>query len=68
MYSAKRKYECAEREVRQRRLLYKGLVADGRMTAMRAREEIAVMAEIAEEYKRQVRDLFGGPPSAKRYG
>ena len=68
MYSAKRKYECAEREVRQRKRVYKGLVEQGRMTSAQAREEVAVMMEIAEDYRLQVRDLFGEPPQAKRYG
>ena len=68
MYSAKRKYECAAREVRQRVKVYKSLVDQGRMTSTQAREEVAVMTEIAEDYRRQVRDLFGEPPQAKRYG
>ena len=67
MYSARRKWECADREVRQRRYVYEGLVAKGRMTPQQAREEIAVMEAIAEDYRLQMRDLFS-EPQAKRYG
>lgn len=45
------KAECAEREVRQRRRVYPRFVADGRMTQAFADRQLALMEEIAREYR-----------------
>jgi hypothetical protein len=52
------KHNCARRELRMRQRAYPGRVADGRMTAIEAAREIAIMAAIAADYAQA--DLFGG--------
>ncbi|BEV44373.1 hypothetical protein [Afipia carboxidovorans] len=47
----------AERELRMRKQVYPRRVADGRMTQADADRKIAIMAEIAEDYKSKGRLL-----------
>lgn len=58
-FSASDKAECAEREVKQRQRVYARLVQDGKMSPGTARRQIALMQEIADDYRRQVPTLFG---------
>ena len=51
MISNRQKAECAEREVRKRKQVYPGYIERGRMTVNKARYEIEVMAQIAEDYR-----------------
>jgi len=51
MFSDQQKRESAERELKMRRRVYPRWVADKRMTQEQADREIAVMAEIAEDYR-----------------
>ena len=50
-FSAKDKAEVAEREVKQRQRVYPRWVGEGRMTQQFADRQIAVMDEIAREYR-----------------
>lgn len=50
-FSAADKLAAVEREVGQRQQVYGRLVTAGRMTAAFAREQIAVMEAIAEDYR-----------------
>ncbi len=52
------KLACAQREIKQRRRVYARLVANGRMKQAAADREIALMASIAEDYRKKT-DLFG---------
>lgn len=57
---------CAEREVKQRRRVYPHWVEDGRMSQAFAEEQIAMMEQIASEFRAKANaeaakgDLFGG--------
>lgn len=51
MITEKDKAECAEREVRQRQKVYPRWVAEGRMMQQFADRQIAVMQQIAAEYR-----------------
>jgi hypothetical protein len=51
-YSNKEKAEAARREVGLRRHVYARRVAEGKMREELAREQIALMEEIAEDYER----------------
>lgn len=51
MASAADKARCAEREVRWRLKVYPNRVAGGTMTEQKARDEIAMMQEIAADYR-----------------
>jgi hypothetical protein len=42
---------CAEREVQQREWVYRRRVADGKMSKAKADRELAIMREIAMEYR-----------------
>lgn len=68
MFTERRKLQCIEREIKQRQAVYGRLVDEGRMTPKQAGEEIAIMREIADDYRAQIRDLFNEPPSVKAYG
>lgn len=68
MFTERRKLQCIEREIKQRQAVYGRLVDEGRMTPKQAGEEIAIMREIAEDYRAQIRDLFNEPSSVKAYG
>ena len=59
-FTAAEKEKCARRELGYRMRVYGGLVASGRMNANKARHEIALMQEIADDYRRQAQpdDLF----------
>ncbi|GJE44177.1 hypothetical protein [Methylobacterium soli] len=61
-FTAADKLRCAEREVRQRRRVYAGLVARGAMKPAGAEREIATMEAIATDYRVQAAaekpDLF----------
>ena len=57
-FNRQQKYEEAMRECRYRRLVYKRLVDNLKMTPEQAEHKIAVMAEIAEDYRD---DLFSAP-------
>ena len=50
-YTDEDKLEAVEREIKMRRRVYRGLVADGRMTQVQADREIAIMEAIAEDYR-----------------
>ena len=50
-FTARQKAECAEREVKQRQKVYGRRVAEGRMSAEFAASQIAMMEEIAAEYR-----------------
>lgn len=50
-FTASSKLACVERELRYRRRVYERRVADGKMTPNAARQEIAVMESIAEDYR-----------------
>jgi hypothetical protein len=58
--------DCAEREVKQRRRVYPNLVTGGKMTREFADRQIAMMEEIARDYRRVAAveaargDLFKG--------
>ncbi|MER2263549.1 hypothetical protein [Methylobacterium oxalidis] len=52
-FTAADKLRCAEREVRQRRRVYAGLVASNRMKQADADREIACMEAIASDYRVQ---------------
>ena len=45
------KRECAEREAKMRRRVYPRWVIDGRMTQVSADKQIALMDEIAADYR-----------------
>lgn len=49
--TAREKFECAEREVKQRRYVYPRRVADGKMTQALADKQIAMMEAIAADYR-----------------
>jgi hypothetical protein len=49
--TAREKFECAEREVKQRRYVYARRVADGKMTQQLADKQIAMMEAIAADYR-----------------
>lgn len=57
---------CAEREVKQRRRVYPRCVEDRRMSQAFADEQLAMMEQIAREYRAKAdaeaakTDLFGG--------
>lgn len=51
MISNHQKAECADREVRKRKQVYPGYVERGRMTPNKARYEIEVMTQIADDYR-----------------
>lgn len=65
-FTAEQLAACAEREVKQRRRVYPRWVEDGRMTQAFANEQIAMMEQIASDYRVQANteaakdDLFGG--------
>ena len=51
-YTAKEKREAAERELKMRQRVYPRWVTDKRMAQAKADYEMAVMAEIVEDYKK----------------
>lgn len=51
MFTDQQKREAAEREVKFRKRVYARRVAERRMTQEQADREIAVMSEIAEDYR-----------------
>jgi hypothetical protein len=53
MYTAFEKMKCADDEVKMRRWVYPRYVADRRMSDADAKRQIALMQEIAEDYKKQ---------------
>jgi hypothetical protein len=55
------KAKCAEREARIRREVYPNRVYTKRMSQQLADREIAIMDEIAAEYRAKCRTLFDGP-------
>lgn len=46
------KYECAQREVRQRARVYPRLISTGRMSQEKADRETALMKAIAADYEK----------------
>lgn len=59
-FTDREKAECAEREVKQRQRVYARHVAAGKMSKEFADYQIAVMEEIAAEYRAKVVEL---PPA-----
>lgn len=53
-YSAQEKYDEAMREVKMRLRVYPGWIDAGKLTVLTAERRIAIMQEIAEEYKNQI--------------
>jgi len=51
-YTNEQKAACARRELNMREWVYPGRIARGKMTQEHADTEIAIMAEIAEDYAR----------------
>lgn len=51
MFTDQQKREAAEREVKFRKRVYARRVAERRMKQEQADHEIAIMAEIAEDYR-----------------
>lgn len=51
MFTAKEKRECAERELKMRRRVYARWTEEAKMSPHRAEREIALMAEIVEDYR-----------------
>ena len=51
-FTSKDKYLAASREVAMRRSVYPGLVTRGRMTNDEAERGIAIMSQIAEDYRK----------------
>lgn len=51
MFTDQQKREAADRELKFRRRVYARRVAEGKMKQEQADREIAVMAEIAEDYR-----------------
>lgn len=49
--TAREKFECAEREVKQRRHVYGRLVDNGKMTPLFAQRRIDLMEAIAADYR-----------------
>ena len=60
-FTDQEKAECAAREVKMRRRAYPRWVASGQMPKAQADREIAMMEEIASDYRAKT-DLFGGNP------
>lgn len=58
MFLPVEKRQCAEREVKQRVKVYRRLIATGKMTPQQADREIAMMTEIANDYRLQEPNLF----------
>lgn len=54
-FSNREKAEAADREVRQRIRVYPHLIAKGKMTDLQASFQIAIMREIAAEYRERDR-------------
>jgi hypothetical protein len=54
LFTFEQKMYCAKREVALRRQVYPGQVRLGRMEPDEAKQEIAKMQEIAEDYQRAV--------------
>jgi hypothetical protein len=52
VFTALDKLRCAEREVKLRRQVYPNRIESGRMSPAKAEYEIAVMADIAEDYRK----------------
>jgi len=63
-YSNKEKYLAAARETALRKKVYPRWIQSGKMSEREAAHELAVMAEIAADYKqksdKEEPDLFGG--------
>jgi hypothetical protein len=65
-FTAEQLATCAEREVKQRRRVYPRWVEDRRMTQAFADEQLAMMEQIARDYRAKADaeaakgDLFGG--------
>lgn len=55
-YTNEEKRDCARREVKQRQRVYANRVDTGRMTQALADRQIALMAEIAEDYEKLAQD------------
>jgi len=51
MFTAAQKLACAKRELTMRRRVYPNWVNQGRMTQEEANHEVAVMADIVEDYR-----------------
>jgi Fe-S-cluster containining protein len=49
-YSAEEKRKCIEREMKMRCRIYPGWIEKGRMTADKAAHEMALMADIHQDY------------------
>lgn len=50
-YSVDDQLACLERELRLRKRVYPGRIANGRMSAAQARHELAVMESLVREYR-----------------
>ncbi len=53
-FTIEEKLECARRELEQRRRVYAYRITQGKMTKQFADEQIDLMAQIVEDYERQV--------------
>jgi antibiotic biosynthesis monooxygenase (ABM) superfamily enzyme len=51
MFTDSEKWQAAKRELELRRRVYPGRVNSGRMTQQEADRQIAIMAEIADDYR-----------------
>ena len=54
MFTTSEKLQCAEREVGYRKRVFARLVEQGKMKQELADKQIAIMSEIADDYRRQV--------------
>lgn len=52
-FTDEEKRKCAEREVRLRRQVYRNRIETKRMSRSQANYQLAVMREIAEDYRRK---------------
>jgi hypothetical protein len=51
-YSTQTKFQCIERELNYRRRVYPRWIAEKRISEDFAREQIRIMEEIADEYRK----------------
>lgn len=56
-FTAHEKWKAAERELALRRNVYPRRIAQGHMQMTEARRELELMAEIAEDYRKQAMDF-----------
>jgi hypothetical protein len=54
MFTDREKWQAAERELNMRRRVYPNWVASGRMTQQLAERQIALMEDIAADYRARI--------------